>query len=128
VFEEHEIPLIWLDKELKDVLGIDVYATPFLKAKGYQIYHVELADVLLIKLEMFNHCAEDAFKEFLGIETFTMCQSNIASDKQYAKIYQDFVQSLKLPDSYFDTMYNSKYIHHFYTNEEIHRFMTKWIK
>ena len=127
-FEEHEMPLIWLDKELKDMLGIDVYATPFPKAKGYQIYKGGLADVLLIKLEMLNQCAQDAFKEFLGIENFIMSLSNEAIDKTYANIYREFVRSLALPSSYLKMMYNSKYIHHFYSNEEIHRFMAKWSK
>lgn len=125
-FEEHEIPLIWLDKELKGVLGIDVYATPFPKAKGYQICRGESVEVLLIKLEMLNQCTQEAFKEFLGIENFILSQSNVADDKKYDKIYREFMQSLWLPDSYLDTMYNSKYIRHFYSNEEISRFRTKW--
>jgi hypothetical protein len=127
-FEGHQDPLVWLDEELKAMLGVDVYATPFPKTKGYQIYQGEMADILLIKLEMLNQCAQDAFKEFLGIDAFVPPRDNVASDKEYARIYKDFLQSLALPVSYLDTMYRSKFVNHFYSNEEIHRFLAKWSK
>lgn len=127
-FEDHEGILVWLDEELKAMLGVDVYAAPFPKTKGYQIYHGNRAGVLLIKMEMIGQCIQDAFKEFLGIENTTLPRVNVSSDKPYAKIYQDFTQSLVIPAFYLDRMYGSKYTQHFYSAEEICRFRSKWSK
>jgi hypothetical protein len=34
----HELPLTWFDIELNPLFGVDVYASPFPKEKGYQTY------------------------------------------------------------------------------------------
>lgn len=122
----HDSPLDFFDRELKRVFGIDVFASEFPKSKGYKIYQEKHADVLLMRLENLNECARDAFKDFLGIEGFTLININIGRAKDYAPIYQSFVDSIALPDTYINKMYRSKYMQHFYNEEEIDRFEAKW--
>jgi len=125
---DHDTPLVFFDRELKDTFGIDVYSSAFPKSKGYKIYEEERADVLLIRLENLDECAQDAFKEFLGIDGFTLTNKNVAGDKPYRALYQRFLDSIVLPDSYLDRMYTSKYARHFYSEEEINKFKAKWRK
>lgn len=125
-FNTHETPLLWFDVEMKAVLGIDVYRTKFPFNKGYEIYKGERADVLLIRLEDLGRCYQQAFREFLGIENFSLINKNIASTGLYSSIYEQFSKTIVLPKDYIDKMYKSKYAQHFYTKEEIDFFRQKW--
>jgi hypothetical protein len=124
----HDTPLVFFDRELKGVFRIDVYAEKFPKSIGYHIYQNNLADVLLIRLEDLNSCAPQAFKEFLGIEDFTMKRENIGANKIYAELYEKFKETIPLPKSYLDKFYKSKFMQHFYTEQEINRFQKRWIR
>lgn len=124
----HEYPLTWFDVELKGVFGIDVFASDFPIEKGYEIYKGEHGDALVLRLENLNECAQDAFKEFLNIDGFTLIEGNISSEKAYYPIYQKFLDSVVLPDFYVRRMYTSKYARHFYSEEEITKFKAKWSK
>jgi hypothetical protein len=117
---------VFFDQELKGVLGIDVFAFKFPISKGYAIYKEEHADVLLIRVEDLSTCAPDAFKEFMDIDGLTLVNTNVGSAKAYAPIYKKFKNSIVLPESYVDRMYTSKYMRHFYSEEEIARFREKW--
>ncbi len=124
----HKIPLTWLDSQIKSVFDINVYETDFPKTKGYKIYRGDRADLLLLKLENLNQCAEKAFQEFLGVRHFSLVNKNISSKKKYYNVYRRFLDSIKLPSSYINKMYTSKYTQHFYTEEEINLFKSKWVK
>lgn len=122
----HDVPDTWFDMEVKSLYGVDVFAEPFDAGRGYAIYRNEFADVLLIKLEMLNDCAADAIHEFLGIEEFSLKETNVAEDKEYAAIYQAFRKQVALPDSYLDRMYSSRIARQFYSADEIASFRRKW--
>jgi len=122
----HDTPLTWFDSEMKSVFGIDVFAYDFPKSEGYKIYRVEHADLLLMRLEDMNERIGEAFKEFLDIDRFALLDANVSSEKEYRSVYQEFVDSVILPDTYVERMYNSKYARHFYSDEELNRFKRKW--
>jgi hypothetical protein len=103
-----------------------VFSSDFPKSKGYKIYEGDKVDILLIRLENLNQCAREAFKDFLNIDNFTLINTNIGSEKDYAPIYKKFRDAIALPDSYIDEMYNSKYARHFYTEAEINKFRARW--
>ena len=125
-YNGHEAPLHWFDNELKSALNIDVFLKEFPCSKGYEIYQSDQADLLLIRLENLNKCADEAFKKFLDIDNFTLVPSNISSNKSYSQIYQRFLDTLVLPEHYLDKLYKSKYMNHFYSKEEIAAFRARW--
>ncbi len=122
----HQVPLTWFDMEIKPMFGIDVFAEPFPREKGYHVYRGEFADLLLIKLEKLNGVAEEAFKSFLQLPEFKLVKTNVAEDKWYADAYDAFKEWLELPDAYLNEQYDSTYSRHFYTPEEIAGFRRKW--
>ena len=124
----HEIPLNWLDKEIKDVFGVDVYSFDFSHDKGYQIIEFKNVEILILRLESLQNCLQDAFSEFLGIDNFRLSNKNQAKQKTYFEVYSDFLNSIVLPQSYIDKMYSSKYMKHFYSQNEIDKFREKWSK
>lgn len=123
---DHDDALHWFDQEIKPVLGIDVFAEPFPKVQGYQIYHGPFADLLLLKLEQIDECAGAAFGEFLGLENFRLVKTNVAEEKAYAAAYKEFKQRIALSPAYLQRMVGSRYVQHFYSDAEIDAMCAKW--
>ena len=124
----HDIPLNWLDSEMREVFGVDVFCSEFPTSKGYEIYRKNMTALLLIRLEDLNRRASEAFSNFLEIESFSLVEANVSEQKGYGHIYRKFLESVNLPESYLDYMYSSKYARHFYTEEEIRSFRNRWSK
>jgi hypothetical protein len=128
-FEGHDFPEIWFDAELRRFFRIDVYEEPFATSRGYQIYENDRVRVLLIRVEDLRTCAVDALDEFFGVRIVGgLRDANIASEKDYADIYRQFVESVQLPSSYIARMYESRYARHFYTDGELNAFRERWTR
>ena len=122
----HDRPLNYFDDEINYVLGIDVFESVFPVDKGYMLYKSNNADMLLVRLGDLNRCAKTAFKEFLDIDDFTLIQANVANEKVYAPLYKEFKSKIHFPENYINQMYDSRYMRHFYSDEEINGFRKIW--
>ena len=122
----HDEPLNWFDIELKQVLGVDVFASEFPKSEGFKIYQRDRVEVLVLKLEQLNTCAAAAFGDFLGLDNVNIVGANAARDKNYHLVYKQFKSGLKLPNEYLEQMYTSKYTQQFYSADEIQQFYNTW--
>lgn len=122
----HDVPSIWFEMEIEPIFGVDVFSSQFQIERGYQIYQGDRAKVLLLKLERLDECAAEALHAFLNVENFTLVNDNIGHDKWYGTVYDQFRAAIRVPDSYLKKMYQSKYTRHFYSEEEINTFITKW--
>lgn len=125
-FPEHDYSLEWFDTEMKCVFGVDVYAVPFQAEKGFRIYRSEYIDLLLLRLESLQVCAQDAFREFMGLTEFRVLMANSADELIYADAYRRFLRAVAIPSMYLDRMYGAQYTRHFYTYEEIENFRARW--
>jgi hypothetical protein len=124
--EWHDFPAHWIEREVNGVLGINVYATPFPRQKGYAIYHSRRADLLMFRLRDLNHCAARAFQEFLGLDTFTLVNANVGEKKAYADVYRAFKAQIAFPEAFLDRTYNSKFVKYFYSEAEREELRKKW--
>jgi hypothetical protein len=122
----HDYPLTWLEDELKMMLNIDVYATPFDVQKKYQKYQHKNLDLLLIRVDLSDLEKEQQLNEFLGVSKLKLVRHNVGAEKEYANLYQEFKTNLELPQSYVEQMLESKYCSHFYSLEERQRLFEKW--
>ena len=122
----HDVPLKWFGMEMKPMFDIDVFASEFPKERGYKIYLGSKANLLLLKLESLYDCAQDAFEEFLGLQEFNLVRANEASGKWYADLYQEFKRKVTFEQSFVNRLYETRYMKHFYTVEEIETFRQKW--
>lgn len=125
-FPYHEWALSWFDRELLDVFGIDVFAEPFPKKRGYRIYSGDGLDLLLVKLERLNVCAKHAFEDFLHIEGFRPVRANTANTKSYQEAYRAFRKGIAFPPDYLNLLLSSQYTHHFYDKREIQAIRNRW--
>jgi hypothetical protein len=63
-----KFPQEWFDKQLKEPFGIDVYAVPFPRAQGYQIFETDRVRLLVIRLEDLSRVRiESVFQTFKDI-------------------------------------------------------------
>ncbi len=125
-YPDHDVPLEWLDKQVGRVLGIDVYASDFPRERGYEIYEGGSARLLLVKLSKLNACIGTAMESFLGLADFQIQERNVGAEKYYSETYRAFLDAVRIPDSYLDRMYSSRYSRHFYTAAELEAFRARW--
>ncbi len=111
----------WFDDEFKRVLGIDVFDYDFDKVKGYGIIERDNIDILILQMEKINQL-ENVIGQFVGNDNFRLANENTSHQKWYAPVYRDFKRKIKFDQKYVDDMYNSKFMRHFYSDDDIESF------
>lgn len=126
-FEKHydiEGGLHWFDNEINRVFGIDVFKPPFNKDQGYQIIEQGKLRIFIYRIDFLNNI-EPQLREFIGDESFEIVVTNeTVANKNYNKLKANKAFS----ESEFALIKESKYMKHFYTNNEIEELKDKWIK
>lgn len=117
--------LNWFEEQLEPVFGIDVYATPFATARGYQIYSGPSANLLVIRQEDLDRCVGPAIQEFLGIQHFAVDKVNVGEQLKAGSLYRLF-KTRPLPPDYVHSIYNFRLPQHFYTGTELDAFAHTW--
>lgn len=116
----------WFDFEIKTPFGIDVFAYPFDKEKGYTIIKKDSIEILLMKLEKLNSL-EGVVGDFVGEPAFKLIKSNEGDKKVSGYLYNDVKKAIKIPGKHFSVYYeNNTRMDHFYTDEEKAAFLKKW--
>ncbi len=124
-FFNHSNGINWFDNEIKKHLGIDVYDYEFDKNSGFSIINDRNINLLIIKMEKLRENGEEAIKNFLGLENFNLEEHNLSADKWYSNLLKDFRNQISYSQNFADNLYNSKYLQHFYTEDEIKEFYLK---
>lgn len=116
----------WFEDELKELCGVDIYAYPFDKEKGYTIISAEEVEILLLKAERISDLTE-IIGDFAGNPCLELQNDNIGKNKEYAHLYEEIKKKIKLTSQYVDRYYNRhSCINHFYTEKEQKYFLSKW--
>ena len=125
--KDYDYSLGWFDEEFKEYLHFDIYEHDFDREKGYEIYSHGKYDILCIKLEKLNAVAQSAFLDFFG-EQISLVHSNSSKDKKGKDAYKYLKQNVEFDKEQLEKIYNSKYVKHFYSENEINAFKSKWSK
>lgn len=120
-------PNNWFERQVHDVFGIDVYAEPFARERGYQIYENAKARLLVLRLEDLNRVAGRAMQEFLDMPDFKILPTNLAEKKKYGAVYKEFLAELRLPKEYVERTHGTRYAQQFYTPEELTASIARWV-
>lgn len=128
--QESDFASTWFDRELKTRFNVDVYDYPFDQEQGFSIINHHQADILVMRLENLNQSLNQACQEFLGIHLTEqdIANKNVSQDKQYFDDYKYVVKNIIIPRETCQKIYASKYVRHFYTQEMIDKFISKWSK
>lgn len=119
-------PERWFRRQVRDVFDLDVYAEPFPRARGYQIYENARARLLVLRLEDLNRVAATAMREFLNIPEFTLVPANAGESKTFGGLYKEFLAALHLPDEYIARTHGTQYARHFYSAQELEASVARW--
>ncbi len=125
-FGDHT-PRGWFQRQLQEPFGLDVYAVPFDKTRGYQIYHHQNLSLLLVRLEDLNQVATQAMYDFLGIPEFRLVNRNVGETKRTGNIHGDFLKALCLPRDWVTEWHSTQYAQHFYTPQELEQSIASWV-
>jgi Putative capsular polysaccharide synthesis protein len=119
---------IWFDTEIKSVLGIDVFSTPFPHQTGYSIYSQSPKTTLMVmRLEDMDRVAEKAIEQLLGIRQFKLYSFNSGGEMDYSDLYKQF-KTKALPAWYIEKTYSTRFAQHFYAKAELDHFAKKWAR
>lgn len=118
----------WFDYEINKFFGIDVYAYPFDKEKGYSVIEKGNIKILLLKIECLQSL-ESVIGDFICDSDYKLVDKNMAEGKIYHYAYREFKENVKISPEYFNYYYggNSKY-EHFYSSKEIEQNYKYWKK
>lgn len=119
-------PLDWFDRELLPVTGIDVYAVPFDRARGWTILERGATRCLVLKLESSDAAKEEGLRTLLGVREFRLESFNVTEDKLSADRYLAFKDAMRLPRDVMDRLLASRYVCHFYTSAEAEQIRRRW--
>lgn len=118
----------WFNREIKDVLGVDIYEHDFDKENGYQIIREKNMELLIIKMEKMDQC-EEIIGKFVNIDNFKLEKNNIGSNKLYHFAYEEVKKQIYIPEEIVNRYYkNNKAMDHFYTEKEKDDFLKIWRK
>lgn len=119
----------YFEEEYEKKMGIPILSLPFDKERGYSEYRInnqiELAVYQLEKLDQIY----PSLISFLELKDGTRpIKDHDSKSKFYSKYYQQALKEITFNQEYFDWSFSSKYLHHFYTEEQIKQFMNRWDK
>lgn len=120
---KHDIPLTWFDRNIKLNFGIDVYDVPF-PDEGFITTKNKNIDFLLMRHDLKDNQKEKIISSFVGVKNFRLGNVNIGGKKGYSSTYNKF-KTLSIPEDYIDSMLDSKYVKHFFSNN-IEIIKNKW--
>lgn len=123
---EQDFATNWFDNEMKESLGIDVYQRPFDHARGYIIIDQTPVKLLVMKYERIKEIFSQALSTFLGTDIASPVNSNVSSQKHYARLYKRVLREIKFDRQLLEYIYDSKYMRHFYSGEEIRGLVDRW--
>lgn len=120
----HSLPLTWFDREFKAELGIDVFARPFDKESKF--VHRKAANTILFRVDCPDDVKSHVLSKALSCE-INVGRLNDGANKDYNTMYNEMKKLVTFPTKFLDRMYNSKFVQHFWTPDEIEKMKSNWI-
>lgn len=123
----HEYGVKWFDEEFKRAWKINVYDYPFNQEEGYTIIKKGNLEILLLKMEKLNEL-EEVIGNFVEKDSFALKSENMGGKKWYHSFYKEFKNNMTFSREYIYKLYNTKFMKHFYSEQERAEFRNKFEK
>jgi hypothetical protein len=123
---------IWFDRHFKPSTGVDIYEHPFDRDKGWLIIETDEWNILVVRFEDINKNYCEAVNAFVAprfgknIRYKKMRPFNVSDDKWYSTLMKEFKSTITFNKEMFESVFNSKYVKHFYTEKEIEKMKSKY--
>jgi hypothetical protein len=116
---DHDKMLTWFDEEIKKYFGVDVFEYPFEVKTGFQIINHCNLGLSIMRTDRLDDVITSG-----GIKGLVP-----GTSKKDIKPFSKEVREYKLPpltEEYIDTMLNTKYAKHFWSEEELEALANKY--
>jgi hypothetical protein len=123
---DHDEPEVWFDREIKEVLGVDVYAHPFDSDVGHTAIVTDDLDLLVFKVELPEKEIEHLLEDFLRMDRVDLVKANQSKHESYADLYRQLMRAPALPEALVSATYASRYAHTFYSATERSEARLRW--
>ena len=122
------ISLDWWDSEFKKNMDWDIYDYDFDREKGYSIYDLRNNNRLLVlKQETLRSNGEKIISQFVK-ENIQLRRVNTSEKKKVKLKFNETIKNLRYPKENINNILSSKFINHFYTDQEKLKLQKKWEK
>jgi len=109
--------VIWFDTEIRDVFGIDAFATTFDHSRRWELIGNDHWRVSVMRADLADHGKQQALGHLLERYVPPLVHSNVGSHKSYASVCAAFKQQLQLSLAYLDRLYAAPVTRHFFNDE-----------
>lgn len=117
----------WFDNIVKPLLNVDVYNEPFDKQLGYTIIRKNNLNILIIRTDKLNAKMKEAFYKLSGEVLSTGLDSQPNKRISGSNPIIEFLKNTTMPKDIIDMVYESRFMNHFFTDQEIKTFKEEWV-
>jgi len=118
-------PLHWFDREILKVTGIDVFEFPFDKENGIALIEKGKYRILVYRVDKLNGLKKE-FSQFIDDQSFEILTTNSSVDGDYIHELDALKKTYKYRSDITSEFALSKYMRHFYSQEEIDRLVSQY--
>ncbi|ACV06880.1 hypothetical protein I6I18_07120 [Kytococcus sedentarius] len=123
---DHEVTVGWVDREVNDFMGVDVYAGEFDREQGYQVAGEGNRRVAIARHDMLDRAFPGMTRDLLGQPIAMGGRVNDSSNKGYGALYARVRELVTLPEQRLREIYDSPFARHFFTEEEREAAVEQW--
>ena len=124
--KRHIEHLEWWEKEFNAALGLDVYKHASAREKGWVRFREGQFDILILKTELDDEEKSAQVNRFLSQETIRIKRTNVGDEKIFGDSYKRFKAELVVDGQHLETVYQSAYARHFFSDDELRKLSEKW--
>lgn len=122
----HSLPTWWIQQHVEEALGVPVFDGSFDRERKEQFVEHGRFRVLALRAEDCQADRARSICERLGIDGLRLQRANVGTEKAYGAMYRAFVREFEPPEWLIEKCYRSEMCRHFYSEEEIARFRSRW--
>lgn len=122
----HTVCLEWFDGHFLPTFNFDIYSMCFSFSRKWRIYHRGSSKFLIYRTDLDKKEQLKVISKFLKVDIAKWSLANLSEQKNYHLKYNQFLDSVRLPDIYITMICNSRFIKHFWSEQEIVDIAKHW--
>lgn len=124
----HRFAAEWHERQLRPLFGIDVFAKPFPRARGWDEYRSGPVRALVYRSDLDRDAQLETVSRFLGRPVGPWVVANEGASKEYGDHYRALLADPRLPALYARLMHQGRFASHFWTRAELDREAERWTR
>jgi hypothetical protein len=125
--DTYDYALNWFDREIKGILGVDVFQYPFDTEAGWAIIEGDECEILIACVERLNELIPTVVSDFVGAASkLDPHPTNIRVRTTGADAYRHVLRNIHVDRETCDYIYSTRFVRHFYDDSTIQAWTRRW--